>query len=386
VDTSALLSRAVAPLAITVHGVSEGFPILAATRGMEDVSGRTQRSLEESPLSWLDPVDPEDEGRLVRGLADTLLSKRSELRFRYRMDGGGVRWISLTVAVSDERAGAPIEFICAWRDVTASHEYQQALRDQMDALRRSNVELEQFAHIASHDLSEPLRMVASYTRLIAERYADELDDDARDFIGFAASGADRMQAMIRDLLTYSRLGQAEPDRTPLDLGKVVDSVETMLYRAIDESGARIDRDSDLPQVLMSEPQCRTVLQNLVANSLKFRHMDRTPVISIRADSQGDQWRISVSDNGIGIDETHHERVFEVFRKLHQPDQYPGTGLGLALCRRVINHHGGTMGLDSVPGEGTTVWFTLDAVVNGETTVNPPATHSAEPAPVAVGAP
>lgn len=356
------LERAIqnGPVAMTLHGVAEGYPLVATTPRVEDLLGVDGKTLESSPGGWISFVHPEDEGKVLRGLADISRVRAGTITFRFVRPSGEVRRISASARVTHEEAGQAVELACSLQDVTERVEYHRALREQMEALRRSNVELEQFAHIASHDLSEPLRMVASYTRLIADRYASQLDDDARDFIGFAVGGAERMQAMIRDLLTYSRLSKAEPALEPLEIGRVVDTVESVLRGTIEESGAQIHRDEPLPIVMGAEAQCLTVLQNLVANAIKFRQEGQTPEIHIGASREGDHWRITVADNGIGIEAKSHERVFEAFKKLHRPEQYPGTGLGLSLCRRIVDHHGGSMGLDSDPGVGTTVWFTLPA--------------------------
>ncbi len=348
------------PAVLTLHELRDGYPLLAASPNVERTLGYSADVLAGSPQLWASRVHPEDEGRLMRGLEDIVCVGAGELTFRFRRNDDTYRWLKAAARVVPEDDRGPRELVLSLHDVTDRTEYEQALRQQTDALRRSNVELEQFAHIASHDLSEPLRMVASYTRLIADRYSDQLDDDARDFIGFAMSGAERMQAMIGDLLTYSRLGQADPDQKPLDLSSVVDTVEAVLRQAISESGVQIRRDGALPIVLAAEAQCLTVLQNLIANAIKFRQEDRPAVIAVSARPEGAFWRVAVSDNGIGIDAASHERVFEAFKKLHRPEQYPGTGLGLSLCRRIVSHHGGTIGLESEPGVGTTVWFTLPA--------------------------
>lgn len=358
------LERAVrcGPACLAVLALVEEYPLVAATENVERVLGYSAEELTESPSLWAGRVHPDDVGRVMRGLADIGAVGAGELTFRFTTPDDRTRWIR--AAARAERGNEPesAELYLSLQDVTERHEYERAMRQQMDALRRSNVELEQFAHIASHDLQEPLRMVASYTRLIADRYSDSLDDDGRDFMGFALSGAERMQAMIRDLLTYSRLGQMEPDLRPFELGKVIDTVEAMLRGTIEETGARIERLGPLPRVLGAEAQCLTVLQNLISNGIKFRRDDTAPVISIVAEPLEDRWRIAVSDNGIGIEAASHERVFQAFKKLHRPEEYPGTGLGLSLCRRIVEHHGGEIGLDSEPGVGTSVWFTLAAPV------------------------
>lgn len=348
------------PALLTVHTVADRYPMVVASDGAQRMLGFSASELTEAPHLWSSRIHSEDEGRVMRGLVDIGHVRAGEVHFRFQRKDGAFRWLRAGVRVTQEDQGQPAELAFALQDVTERKEYEQALRQQVEALRRSNVELEQFAHIASHDLSEPLRMVASYTRLIADRYSEQLDDDARDFIGFAVGGAERMQSMIRDLLTYSRLSQADPVLQPLALDSVLDTVEAVLRATIAESGTRIVRCDDLPRVMGAEAQCLTVLQNLISNAIKFRHPDRTPEIKVSAKRDNERVRISVQDNGIGIEAKAHERVFEAFKKLHRHEVYPGTGLGLSLCRRIVDHHGGSMGLESEPDVGTTVWFTLAA--------------------------
>lgn len=376
------LERAVrsGPACLAVLGLSEEYPLLSATENVHKVLGLSVEELTGDPSLWAQRVHPDDVGRVMRGFADIGTVGAGELTFRFRDASDGYRWIRAAARSGRGQDEGSAELYLSLHEVTERHEYERAMRQQMDALRRSNLELEQFAHIASHDLQEPLRMVASYTRLIADRYGESLDEDGRDFMGFALSGAERMQAMIRDLLTYSRLGQMEPDLRPIELAKVVDTVEAMLRGTIQETGARIERLGPLPAVLGAEAQCLTVLQNLVSNGIKFRRDDSEPVIAIAAEPLDDRWRIAVSDNGIGIEASAHERVFQAFKKLHRPEEYPGTGLGLSLCRRIVEHHGGEIGLESEPGVGTTVWFTLAAATEA---ANEPGRNDA-PARVSTG--
>jgi len=225
-------------------------------------------------------------------------------------------------------------------------------------LSRSNDELEQFAYIASHDLSEPLRAISGPISLLARRYEGQLDDDADRFIGFAVDGCERMQALINDLLAFSRIGRQELEFVDVDTNAVVDNALDAVRVAIGDSDGRVSRDA-LPHVWASETQLRQVFQNLIANAIKFATPGTEPRVRIRCQRAGDDWCFSVTDNGIGIDAEHRLRIFGMFKRLHTRTAYPGTGIGLALCKKIVERHGGTIGVDDGPlGHGSTFWFTL----------------------------
>ena len=249
-------------------------------------------------------------------------------------------------------------------DISDLSRIEAELRRSMDELKRSNQELEQFAYVASHDLQEPLRMVASYTQLLERRYRDQLDRDATDFIHYAVDGANRMQRLINDLLQYSRVKtRGEPLRST-DLNAVLGQVHRNLATAIDESRAIITHD-ELPMVPADESQLASVFQNLLSNAIKFCR-DEIPRIHVAAEDRGDAWQISVEDNGIGIDPEFQDRIFRIFQRLHGRDEYPGTGIGLAIGRRIVERHGGRLWVESRLGEGATFYFTLPKGQEGET--------------------
>lgn len=231
-----------------------------------------------------------------------------------------------------------------------------ARRDTEAALLRSNTELEQLAYVASHDMQEPLRMVASYLQLVAQRYKGRLDADADEFIGYAVDGAKRMQALINDLLAYSRVGTKARPFEPTDCNRIVEIALGNLAIAIAESGAKVTRDP-LPAVMGDASQLLQLFQNLIGNALKFKRVDPVTV-HIGAELAGDAWRISVSDNGIGIAQEYFERIFVLFQRLHGRGDYPGTGIGLAICKKIVERHGGEIGVRSTVGEGTTFSFTI----------------------------
>ncbi|MHB1357877.1 MAG: PAS domain S-box protein [Anaerolineae bacterium] len=232
----------------------------------------------------------------------------------------------------------------------------QALSEKAEELARSNKELEQFAYIASHDLQEPLRMVASYTQLLSERYSGKLDDRADKYIRYAVDGAARMQSLISDLLDYSRVGSRSKPFAETDCSDLLREVVHNLGKAIEESGAEVIV-GELPTVMADRTQLGQVFQNLITNAVKFRG-DAQPRVEITAQQNCGNWEFCVSDNGIGIDPQFHERVFIIFQRLHERDAYPGSGMGLAICKKIVERHGGRIWIESELGTGSRFWFTI----------------------------
>ena len=232
-------------------------------------------------------------------------------------------------------------------------------------LARSNAELEQFAYVASHDLQEPLRMVASYVQLIAQRYKGRLDADADEFIGFAVDGANRMKTLINDLLKYSRAGRGD-DFTKMRSGAALEDALANLQLSIRETGATVTHD-EMPEISGTPSQITELFQNLIGNALKF-HGEQPPVIHVAARRMRAEWEFAVTDNGIGIAPEYKEKIFEIFRRLHGRGKYPGTGIGLAICRKIVTHHGGEITVDSVEGQGATFRFTLPDHIKSECTL------------------
>jgi len=238
--------------------------------------------------------------------------------------------------------------------------YEKRLREErnqsLEELARSNRDLEQFAYVASHDLQEPLRMIATYTQLLAERYRGKLDDNADKYIHYAVDGALRMQLLIQDLLAFSRVGRHGTDLRETDCGAIVETAIKNLEVAIQESGAQIIYDK-LPTVIADGSGLLQVLQNLIANAIKFRGSEPS-VIRMTAERRMKEWVFSVADNGIGIAPEHAEAVFVIFRRLHTRAEYPGSGIGLAICKKIIEQHGGRIWVESQLGHGSTFKFTL----------------------------
>lgn len=232
----------------------------------------------------------------------------------------------------------------------------ERLKQMATDLERSNTELQQFASVASHDLSEPLRMVTSYLELLTLRAKDKLGAEEREFIGYAVDGARRMQGLIQDLLAYARVDTRARPLEPTDCGQLLQTVLSNLKVAISESQAVIELET-LPTVMGDSMQLTQVFQNLVSNAIKF-HGKKSPRIHVGTERQNQEWLFHVKDNGIGIDPKNFERIFVLFQRLHTRQEYPGTGMGLAICKKIIERHGGKIWVESKQGEGTAFFFTI----------------------------
>jgi len=274
----------------------------------------------------------------------------------YRRKNGTVFPVELRTYLVKDHAGEPFQMWGIVRDITERKQTEEALAHKVKELARSNADLEQFAYVASHDLQEPLRMVASFTQLLAKRYRGQLDADADQFIGYAVEGAQRMQMLINDLLVYSRVGTRGKPLAPTSSEAVLGAALTNLQAAIAETRARVTHDP-LPTVWADPDQLAQVFQNLVGNALKFHDL-APPRVHVSAEREKDGWRFSVRDDGIGIDPAHAERIFVIFERLHTRAEYPGTGLGLAISKKIVERHGGRIGVNSAPGQGSTFYFTL----------------------------
>jgi light-regulated signal transduction histidine kinase (bacteriophytochrome) len=245
----------------------------------------------------------------------------------------------------------------AIRDITTRKKAEAHLLQKMEELNRSNEELGQFAYVASHDLQEPLRMVASYTQLLSRRYKGQLDSDADEFIAFAVDGASRMQRLIQDLLAYSRVGTKGKDLLETSSEVALQQALLNLRGAVEESGALVTYDP-LPTVLADEMQLIQLFQNIVGNAIKYQNPG-IPLVHISAARNGDdKWTFSVQDNGLGIDSQYFEKIFGLFQRLHKREEFAGTGLGLAICKKIVERHGGTISVASQPGQGSTFRFAL----------------------------
>jgi len=332
-------------LSKTLEGV-----VTSWNHGAQRLFGYTEEeAVGGSVFLIIPPEEREAEMRLLEQLAAGQHAEHVETR-RLRKDGAVVE-ISARLSPLRDGLGRVIGASSIMRDIT-----EQKRRDT--ELRRSNAELEQFAYVASHDLQEPLRMVANYVELLAERYSGQLDERADKYIGYASDGARRMQRMVADLLAFSRVGSEGKPLGPVACDAVLDQVVASLGALIREQEAAVER-GPLPEVLGDETQLVQLFQNLIANAIKFRG-ERPPVVRISAVLSGAAWQFSVADNGIGIAMQHAARIFQMFQRLHARGRYPGSGIGLAIAKRIVERHGGRIWLESPPGQGATFHFTLRA--------------------------
>jgi PAS domain S-box-containing protein len=265
-----------------------------------------------------------------------------------------VLWNSATLF--DSSHGAPVATIAQGHDITERKSAEEALRRTADELTRSNRDLEQFAYVASHDLQEPLRMVSGFMQLLEHKYRSRLDAQADQYIHYAVDGAKRMQTLIDDLLAYSRVGRRGGELVPTDSGRALLQALAGLRSTIEESAAEISHSS-MPMVRADNSQLSQVFQNLIGNAIKF-HGEKPPRVRVDAKRDGDQWVFSVSDNGIGIAGEFREQIFLIFQRLHTKDKYPGTGIGLAICKKIVERHGGRIWVESKPGQGSTFYFSI----------------------------
>jgi len=244
----------------------------------------------------------------------------------------------------------------AVRRAVRERQLREEHRKLLDDLARSNRDLEQFAYVASHDLQEPLRMVAAYTQLLAERYQGKLDENADKYIHYAVDGATRMQRLVQDLLAFSRVGRKGAERCKVDCNAILATALQNLQASIEESGSRIER-GELPTITAETSELLQLFQNLIGNAIKFRGSD-APVVRIAAERAGREWVFSIADNGLGIAPEHVETIFVIFKRLHTRSEYPGNRIGLSICKKIVEQQGGRIWVESVPGKGSTFRFSL----------------------------
>ena len=280
-----------------------------------------------------------------------------------RRDGNVTPVLLYNVSAHQDEAGEVIGAFVAMRDITDRKKAEEMQREAEDALKkqtkelvRSNAELEQFAYVAAHDLQEPLRMISSYVQLLEQRYKGKLDSDADEYIAYAVDGANRMQGLINGLLTYARVSTRGKDLTPVDTEDVFERAIANLKVAIEESGGTVTHDP-LPTVIADDRQLVQLFQNLIGNAIKFRGEARLHV-HVSAGQTGEEWVFSVRDNGIGIDPEQFERIFVIFQRLHPAAEYQGSGIGLSIAKKIVERHDGRIWVESKPGEGSTLYFTL----------------------------
>jgi PAS domain S-box-containing protein len=288
---------------------------------------------------------------------------RGEIKNRAK--DGSIYWVDATIVPTLSKEGKPSQYVSIRVDITRRKLAEEALAGKAfelsrkdEELARSNAELEQFAYVASHDLQEPLRMIANYTQLLAERYRGKLDEQADRYIAYSVDGALRMQSLIQDLLKVSRVSKEEIESQTIDCCTVVEQAVKNLQAAIQESGAVVSWNS-LPVIMADPSQLTQVFQNLIANAIKF-HGTEKPVIQIDAERKDHEWVVTVSDNGIGIPAESRQDIFVIFRRLHTRAEYAGNGIGLSMCKKIIERHGGKLWVEAQAKPGCLFKFTLPA--------------------------
>jgi len=304
-------------------------------------------------LSFVLPEDRE----AVREKSVSMLKGECSLGYEFRVINkqAKIKWVMETVVpIYYRRKRATMGSLI---DVTERKQMEERLKQMTDEMQRSNTELEQFAYVISHDLQEPLRMVSSYTQLLSKRYRNKLDDDADEFIAYAVDGAKRMQTLLHDLLEYSRVGTRGKPFSLVNCEHIVEQAMANLKIAIEECGASVSYDV-LPTIMGDEGQLVRLFQNLIGNAIKFRG-EEAPQVHISAQRRNNTVTFSVKDNGIGIDPEHSQSIFDIFRRLHTSEEYPGTGMGLAICKKIVERHGGHISVQSQPGQGSTFYFSVD---------------------------
>jgi PAS domain S-box-containing protein len=291
--------------------------------------------------------------RVAAALSGTKVTYEVEVPYE-----SGSRWMSVIYMPDSDIDGNVKGFYSLASDITERKQAEEELRHVTEELKRSNAELKQFAYAASHDLQEPLRNVAGFTKLLEKRYKGKFDEKADEYFGYITDGVARMHSMIRDLLEYSRVGSRGKPLRPENCAEAVNQALSNLHSAIENTGAKIACDS-LPVVMADLSQLVRLFQNLIGNALKFCRR-KPPKVHISAKQTGNDWIFSVRDNGIGIDPKHFERIFSIFQRLHTREEYEGTGVGLSICKKIVERHGGSIWVESEVGKGTTFFFTIPA--------------------------
>jgi len=311
----------------------------------EDILGKTRH----------DMIHPADTKQAFKVLKDGFKKGEGTGELRLQHKNGNYIWIE-TKGRTFKSSDGLLKAITVSRDITERKRSEQLLRETIEDLARINAELEQFTYIASHDLKEPLRMISNFAQLLEKRYKDKLDEDANDFIKFITEGVVRMQDLINSLLAYSRIGKNYKEFEKVDLNDVLKDTIDNLKQIINETNAEIIYDS-LPSLFADKYQLIQVFQNLISNAIKFRGID-PPLVHISSRLDSKHWVFSIRDNGIGIKSKDFERIFVIFQRLHAKDEYDGTGIGLSICKKIVEQYGGKIWVDSEVGKGSTFYFSI----------------------------
>jgi PAS domain S-box-containing protein len=322
----------------------------------EELFGYSQDETNAPDFNFMNLVAPKSRGLVIERVQKVQRGESVPPQYAFTAISKDGREIEVETSVSYIQYKGGVATQGVLRDITDRVRAEKAMHEYAAELERSNKELEHFAYIASHDLQEPLRMVASYLQLLERRYKESLDSDACDFIDYAVDGAKRMQILIQDLLAYSRVGTRGRPFEPIDCQSILDQALENLKVAMEESGTMVTWDS-LPTIVADGMQLVQVFQNLISNAVKFRS-EKPPKVHVGVETKETEWQFSVRDNGIGIEPRYAENIFPIFQRLHTRDEYPGTGAGLAICKKIVERHGGRIWVESQLGEGATFYFTI----------------------------
>jgi PAS domain S-box len=316
-----------------------------------------------SPSTWLDNLHPDEKDSiLARAMSLFQVQQKSLTReMRFRCADGSYKIVFDKQNIYYDKNGKPVRVVGAMQDITDRKKSEAAVKDlnlelekKAEKLKRSNEELERFAYVASHDLQEPLRMVGSFLQLLQKKYRDKLDATAHQYIDFAVDGSVRMKKLINDLLEYARVGTDREAFFKVDMGAVVNDVLRDFKRASENGVFRV---GFMPWVKGQKTQLTQVMNNLIGNALKYNKSE-TPEVEIGCTESDTEWQFYIKDNGIGIEEKYLEKVFVIFQRLHNRSEFPGTGIGLSICRKIVERHGGRIWIESAPDHGSTVFFTI----------------------------
>lgn len=343
---------------IVTDGQQPDNPIVYCNQAFLDLTGYQQSEVMGRNCRFLQ--GPKTDKKVIDQLSEAV-SNRQHVRVtveNFRKDGSSF-WNDLVVSPIFDDEGRVTHFVGLQLDITDRVTFEERLRQSQHELIRSNKELEQFTYAASHDLQEPLRMVSSYMQLVKERYGDKLDEDGKTFINFAADGAQRMQSLVNDLLDLSRVRTTARSFQTEDLNTLYEEALANLQAAVIESDAAVTHDT-LPSLKVDKTQITQLFQNLISNAIKYRKSGQAPVIHVAAARQKGSYVITITDNGIGIKPQYYERIFGVFQRLHTRTEYPGTGVGLAICSKIVERHGGKIWVESPSDGGTVFSFSLPA--------------------------
>jgi PAS domain S-box-containing protein len=349
------------PAITYIAALDEFSTTLYVSPQVETILGFSQRDYKNDPDIWRKQLHPDDRTRIMD---EVLKAHKFNTPFisEYRMltSSGQVVWFRDEAVIVRDKNDKPLFLQGIMYDLTElmihRNNLEELVEKRTNELKRSNTDLQQFAYAASHDLQEPLRVIGGFVRLLAKRYKGKLDSEADEFIWHTVEGVKRMENLIKDLLAYSQIGTRGKDFKPSDCSLVIKEALVNLQTAIEESHAKITCDV-LPIVMADTSQLSRLFQNLIGNAIKF-HGKRIPEIHVSAGREANDWVFSVKDNGIGIDQKDAGRIFIIFQRLHSREEYPGTGIGLAICKRIVERHSGRIWVESEPGKGSTFYFTI----------------------------